>query len=258
MKNALTLARKDFFSYLNSWVGVFVLGLFFLMAGLFFYFLLITYVKISMTASQNLYQNVQGLGLTRFVYSAFFLNLSVVLLFFTPLMAMRSFAEEKRQQTLEILFTYPLSDFQIVWGKYLGMVWFFELMLLPTLLYIPLIYWLGGSLDWGPILVGYLGFWLLGTAYLALGLFISALSENQIISAMITFGLLVFMWVLDWVSGIMSGPWARFVSALAPMRHYREFPLGIMDLSHLVYFVFFILFFLFLALRAIEIRNWKS
>ncbi|MFA6600953.1 MAG: ABC transporter permease subunit [Candidatus Omnitrophota bacterium] len=258
MKHAFTVARKDFLSYLNSWIGVFVLGFFFLMAGLFFYLLVMTYVRISMNASQSLYPSVEGLGLTRFVYSSYFLNLSVVLLFFVPLLTMRSFAEEKRHQTLELLFTYPLSDFEIVWGKYLGMVWFFELMLLPTAVTIPLVIWAGGSIDWGPVVVGYLGFWLLGTAYLSLGLFVSSISENQVVSAMLTFATLIFLWALDWVAGVMTGPWAAFVSALAPIRHYREFPLGILDLSHIVYFCFFTLFFLFLSLRAVETRNWKG
>jgi ABC-2 type transport system permease protein len=258
VKNAFAIARKDFFSYLNSWMGVFILSLFFLIAGLFFFMFIMTYVRISMTASQNLYQNVQGIGFTRFVYSSYFLNMSIVLIFFVPLMAMRSIAEERRFQTLELLFTYPLSDFEIVWGKYLGMVWFFELMILPTALYIPMVLSAGVNLDWGPVLIGYLGFWLLGTAYLALGLFVSSVSENQVVSAIVTFGVLLLLWALDWLSGVASGRWGQFWTALAPMRHYREFPLGILDLNHVVYYGFFTLFFLFLSLRAVETRNWKG
>jgi len=258
MRNSFALAKKDLMSYMHSWIGVFTMSLFFFISGLFFVFLVISYERISVDASQTLYQNVQGLGLTRFVYGSFFLNLGAVLIFFVPLLTMRAFAEERRFQTLELLFTYPFSDFEVVWGKFLGMVWFFECLMLPTISYVALIYWLGGNLDWGPILIGYLGFWLLGNAYLSLGLFVSAISENQVVSAIITFSILVLFWVLDWISGVTDGFWAHLLTGFSPLAHYREFTLGILDLSHIVYFIFFHFYFLFLALRVIETRNWKG
>lgn len=258
MKNAFAVAKKDFCSYLNSWVGVFVLVLFFVITGLFFFFLVVSYARISMEASQNLYQNVRGLGLTQFVFSSFFLNMGAVLIFFMPLLSMRAFAEERRHQTLELLFTYPLSDFEIIWGKYTAMACFCAVMIVPTALYLGLIVWLGGSPDWGPVLVGYLGFWLLANAYLSLGLFVSAISENQVMSALITFGALTVFWIMDWMGGLTDGNLAHFFTAASPLRHYREFTLGILDLSHIVYFCFFYFYFLFLALRAVETRNWKG
>jgi len=196
--------------------------------------------------------------MTRFIYGSFFLNLGIMLMFIIPILSMRAFAEERKHRTLELLFTYPFSDFEIVWGKFLGMAWFFELMLLPTLGYFVLIHWLGGHLDIGPILIGYLGFWMLGNAYLALGLFVSAVSEDQTVSGVVTFGCLIIFWVLDWVAGVTDGRWAHFFAAISPLGHYREFTLGIFDLTHFIYFVFFYFYFLFLALRAIETRNWKG
>jgi ABC-2 type transport system permease protein len=258
MRNALAVAKKDFFSYVNSWIGVFVLALFFVIAGLFFFFLVVSYARISMEASQDLYRNVRGLGLTQFVFSSFFLNMGAILIFFMPLLSMRSFAEERKYQTLELLFTYPLSDFEIIWGKYLAMLWFLGLMIIPTGLYLGLIVWLGGTLDWGPVLVGYLGFLLLANAYLALGLFVSAISENQVVSALITFGALTVFWIMDWMGGVTDGTMSHFFTAASPLRHYREFTLGILDLSHTAYFCFFYFYFLFLALRAVETRNWKG
>lgn len=258
MKNAFAIARKDLASYLNSWTGVWVVTSFLCLSGIFFTYLVLSYAKISAEAARTALKGVEGLGLTRFVYGSYFLNLAILLVFLVPLLSMRTIAEERRHETLELLFTYPLSDFEIVWGKFLALVWFFEGLFLVTLLYIPLLHALGGRLDGAPILSGYLGFWLLGNAYLALGLFISAISESQIVSAAVTFGALVVFWILDWAATVADGPLALFFAALSPLGHYRDFALGILDLSHIVYFVFFNLYFLFLALRAVESRNWKG
>jgi len=258
MRNALLLARKDFASTFNSWTGVLSLVFFSLIAGIFFFMLVMNYARLSMNAMEQGYAGVQGLGLTRFVFSSLFLNLSIVLVFLVPLLTMRSFAEERKLDTLELLFTYPLSDFDIVFGKFLGVLWFFKMTFIPPLLYLGLIYAMGGRMDAGPLLAAFLGFGLLGAAYLALGLFVSTLTENQVISAIVTFGLLLIFWIFDWMAGLVEGPWSAFLTALSPLSHYREFTLGILDLSHLVYFCFFLFYFLFLALRSIETRNWKG
>ena len=258
MRNAFVLARKDVAGYFRSWVGVLVFVSFLLIAGVFFALLVLSYARISFEAARNAYEGIEGLGLTRFVFSSFFLNLGSILIFLIPMISMRSIAEERHLQSLELLYTYPFSDFEIIWGKFLGMVWFFELLLIPTLGYLLILHWLGAQIDWGPVLVGYLGFWLLGTAYLSLGLFVSSLSESQVVSAIVTFCALTIFWMLDWVTGVADGHWAHFLSALSPLGHYRNFTLGILDLSSIVYFCFFHFYFLFLALRSIESRNWKG
>ncbi|MBI3313372.1 MAG: ABC transporter permease subunit [Candidatus Omnitrophica bacterium] len=258
MKNSFALAKKDFMSVLNSRIGVLIFSLFYLIAGIFFSLLITSYSKLSLEASGRAASAVEGLGLTRFVFSSLFLNLSIVLIFLVPLLSMRSFSEERKQETLELLFTYPFSDFEIVWGKFLGLVWFFELLTLPVFAYLGLVVAFGGSFDWGPVFCAYLGFWLLGNAYLSLGLFISSLTENQVASAMATFSLLIIFWVMEWVAGVSQGVWSDFFAALSPLHHYREFTLGILDLSHVAYFCFFHFYFLFLTLRSIETRNWKA
>ncbi len=258
MRGAFMLAKKDLASFFRSWIGVLLFVFYFLISGIFFSILVLSFAKISLNASQNAYQGVQGLGLTRFVFGSFFLNLAIILVFLVPILSMRAFAEERKQETLELLFTYPLSDFEIVWGKLLGMAWFFGLLFLPTFFYVFYILWVGGSPDWGPVLGGFLGFWLLGSAYLSLGLFVSAISENPVVSAAVSFSLLIIFWIFDWVVGVTDGRWSLFFAALSPLAHYREFTLGVVDLSNLAYFIFFHLYFLFLTLRAIETRNWKG
>ena len=258
MKNAFCLAKKEVSSSLNSWSGIFSLTFFLMLSGLFFSLLVLSYAKISVDAAHAPAQEIKNLSLTRFIFGSFFLNLAAILIFLVPALTMRSFSEERKQQTLELLFTYPLSDFEIVWGKFLGLVWFIEGALLLTAIYpLGLHFLFKVPLDWAPILMGYLGFWLLANAYLALGLFISSVAENQVVSAVLSFAALVIFWIFDWAAQIAEGRWAQFISALSPYGHYREFTLGIFDLSHTAYFILFHLFFIFLTLRAVESRHWK-
>lgn len=256
MKNSILLARKEVRTFFHSWTGMLVFAFFYCLAGVFFSLLVLQYAQISMESAKAGIENIQGLGLTRFVFSSLYINLSVPLLFLIPALTMRSFAEERKLQTLELLYSYPFSDFEIVWGKYLGLAWIYFLMLLPVAAYIGLVQWLGGEMDWGPILCGALGFLLLGNAYIVLGLFISTLTENQVVSAIGTFVCLILLWISDSLTTLSDGWVSHVLRGLSPLEHYREFALGILDLSHIVYFVFFFFFFLFLSLRSIETRNW--
>lgn len=257
MKNAFQLAFKDFISCFHNWLGVLIFTFFYLIIGLFYVLFVLSYSRLSSEAAQQGYQAMEGIEMTQFVFGSFFLNLAVVLIFFIPLIAMRSFTEERRYHTLEIIFSYPLSDFDIVFGKFFGLILFLVSLILPTAGYLILFSSFGGYLDWGVLMSGYLGFLLLGSAFLSLGLFVSSLTENQVVSAIGTFGLLVLLWALDWASGVSDGKISQFLTEFSPLAHYREFALGVLDLSDVVYFLFFILYFLFLTLRSIEMRHWK-
>ena len=258
MKKVLTIARKEFSSCFHSWLGVLMASLFFLATGAFFVILVLSYSKISMNPQQYGLSNFSGINQTQYVFGSFFSNLSILLLFMVPILTMRSFSEEKRQETLELLFTYPLSDFEIVAGKQLGILLFFGALLLPLFGYLAVFRGIGGEFDWGPVGLGFLGFWLLGAAYLAAGVFISSLTQNPIVSALGTFSVLLVFWILEWVGDVATGPWARIFTELSPLAHYKNFTLGILDVQDLVYFGFFFFYFLFLSLRSVETRNWKS
>lgn len=258
MRNAWVIARKEIRAFYFSWMGIFVFTFTLLIAGVFFSLLVLTYAKISMDPTRESYEGLELLGMTRFVLSSFFLNMSLVLIFLVPVVSMRSFAEEKRMRTVELLFTYPVTDFEIVWGKFIALVGIFEILFLPSLIYLGVLGWLGGEVDWGVVLAGYLGFWLLGNAYLSLGLFISSLTESQVGSAVVTFACLILLWMFDWLSGVTDGTLSQGLRFLSPLQHYREFARGIIDLSNVVYFAFFHFYFLFLSLRSVETRNWKG
>lgn len=258
MRKILTIAQKEFSSCFHTWLGVLVATFFFLASGVFFVILVLNYVNISMNPQQYGLSNFSGVSQTQYIFGSFFSNLSILMLFLVPILTMRSFSEEKRQETLELLFTYPLSDFEIVAGKQLGILGFFGALILPLAGYLAVFRWIGGEFDWGPVLLGFLGFWLLGAAYLAAGVFISSLTKSPIVSALGTFCVLLVFWIFDWVGDIATGPWGHIFPELSPLAHYKNFTLGILDIQGLVFFGFFFFYFLFLTLRSIETRNWKS
>jgi ABC-2 type transport system permease protein len=258
MTGAWAILKKDFASYYRSWVGVLVLFAFLFLSGIFFTLFVLGYSQLSLEAARRAYDGVERLSLTGFVLGAFLLNLGVLFLFLAPLLSMRSLAEEKRVGTLELLYTYPLGDFEIVLGKYFSLLAQLVFLFLPTLTYVAVIRILGARLDWGVILAGSWGFFLLGAAFLAMGLYFSSLTENQMLAGGLTFAVLLVLWMLEWLAGFLSFPWNLWLADFSPFAHFRDFSLGIVDLADNVYFFCLIAFFLFLTLRVVETRNWKG
>jgi ABC-2 type transport system permease protein len=258
MTGAWALFKKDISSYFRSWVGVLVWFGFLFLSGIFFSLFVLSYSQLSMQAAKEAYAGVERLSVTGFVLGAFLLNLGILFLFMAPLLSMRSLAEEKKVGTLELLYTYPLSDFEIVLGKYLALLGQLLLLFLPTLAYVGVMKILGASIDLGIVLSGTFGFVLLGASFLALGLFFSSLTENQMLAGGLTFGALMILWVLEWFAGFLPPSLKNVVVDLTPFVHFRDFSLGILDLSDIVYFLSCIFFFCFLSLRVIETRNWKG
>ena len=160
--------------------------------------------------------------------------------------------------TLELLYTYPLSDIEIVLGKYLALAAELTLLYLPTLTYLVVLKFLGTDLEGGIFVAGSLGFIFLGAMCLAIGLFFSSLTENQMLAASLTFMVLLALWILEWLTGFLPPGWGNPIRLFSPFVHYRDFSLGILDLSDLTYFLSAIAFFLFLTLRVVETRNWKG
>ena len=258
MSGAWAILKKDFVSYHRSWVGVLVLFAFLLLSGIFFTIFVLSYSQLSFEAARQAYRGVEDLSITAFIMGAFLLNVGVLFLFFAPLLSMRSLAEEKRVGTLEFLYTYPLSDFEIVLGKYLSLVSQSVLLFLPTLAYAAVIHWLGAKVDWGIIGGGTAGCFLLGASFLAMGLFFSSLTENQMLAGGLTFAFLLGLWMLEWLTGFLPSFLSTRLADLSPFMHFRDFSLGIVDLTDVSYFLCLISFFFFLTLRDVESRNWKG
>jgi ABC-2 type transport system permease protein len=174
-----------------------------------------------------------------------------------PLITMRTYAEEKRSGTIELLMTSPVTDFEIVMGKFLGAMALYAAMLAITLVHVGVLF-LFGHPEWKPVASGYLGLLLLGGCFVSVGLFFSSLTRNQIVAGMLTFVVLLIFWVIDWIGGF-SGPTVERVTAyLSLTGHVEDFLRGIIDTEHVVYYLSFITFGLFLTARAVDSERWRG
>jgi ABC-2 type transport system permease protein len=197
------------------------------------------------------------LNITDSVLRPLFSNVSVILLLLMPLVTMRLFAEERRSGTIELLLTYPVRDGAVLLGKFLAALALYIIMLVLTLVYPGLLFAFARP-EWGPVVTGYLGLLLLGSAFIAAGLFASSLTENQIVAAMTTFGILLLFWVISWTADTVGGTAGRILTHLSLIEHFDNFGKGVLDTRDIVYYLSFITVALFLTLRALEARRWKG
>jgi ABC-2 type transport system permease protein len=190
-------------------------------------------------------------GLTEVVVAALLSNMAIIMLLVTPLLTMRLVAEERRAQTLSLLFSAPLSMSEIILGKYLGVMGLFLIMLAITAL-MPFSLLLGGGLDLGLVASGFLGLALLLGSFAALGLFMSTLTLQPAVAAISTFGVLLLLWVLDWAAQTGGGGGSGLFGYLSLLRHYEAMLKGIFNTSDVAYYLLFILTFLVLSIRRLD------
>jgi len=252
----IAIYRRELSFFFSSIIAYVVLTIFLLIAGYFFYNLVAYFNLISIQAMQQPFLARQ-LSLTEGVFQPLFGNLSIVLLLILPLLTMRLLSEERKSGTAELLFTYPISDWDAILGKYFAALTVFGTMLLLTLVY-PLLLSKYADPEPGPILSGYLGLFLLGTAFIAMGVFFSSLGENQIVSGITTFGFGLFFLIIGWVSPFVSPTMAKIVGQLSILEHLDNFSKGIIDTNDIVYYLNFSVFFLFLSSRVLESNRWRS
>ena len=236
MRTTLTIARRELSAYFASPIAYLVAAAFLLISGYLFAIILLNSRQATL----------EGL----------FFNVNVILLFVAPLLTMRLLADEQHSGTIELLLTAPVRDWEVVLGKFLAALGLFVAMLLCTLYY-PLLLWrLGGNLDMGPIVTGYLGLLLLAGAMFALGTLASALTENQIVAAVIGFGALLLLWLIGSASNVAPGA-ANVLNALSLSGHFDDFARGAINLEDVVYYLSLIAGGLFIATRVLETRRYR-
>jgi ABC-2 type transport system permease protein len=237
MNAVFAIAQRELKSYFASPVAYVVTALFLVMSGYLFSAILVQSQEASM----------------RFIMQ----NLSVIFLFVMPFLTMRLLAEEQRTGTVEILLTNPVRDHEVVIGKFLGATIFFIVMLVFTLYY-PFLLITYGNPDRGPIMSGYLGLLLQGMAFLSVGLFASSLTQNQIIAAVLTFTVLLVLWLAEAASNILGAPMRDILRYLSITSHFQDFPRGVIDTAHIVYFLSIVVASLFLATLSLQTRRWNG
>ena len=252
-----TIWQKEWRQFFLSPIAYVLLVVFVALSGFFFFDLFTFFIQ-----TQSMYQAYQNpamaaqININDMILTPLFHNLSVLLLLIIPLVTMRLYAQERTNGTDELLLTSPVRESSIVYGKYLGGVSFYLVALLLTAQF-PALLAKYGNPDLGKILTGYLGLFLMGSAFLSFGLFTSALAKTQIQAAVWAFFMLLLLWILGWLSEGMSGPAAGVLKFIAMLPHFESFATGTIKLTDLVYFGSFILFFLFLSTRVVESARWR-
>ena len=256
MRNVMAIAQREIKAYFSSPIAYILIGFFALLFGYFYYALLSFFERQSMQMGMGM-GGPQTMNVNQMLISPLLVNATVILLFVFPLITMRTYSEEKRSGTIELLLTSPLTDLQIILGKFLGAMLLYCAMLAVTLLHVALLF-LYGNPEWKPILTGYLGLLLMGGSFLSVGLLISSLTKNQIVAAMATFGVFLMLWVINWI-GSFVGPTAQAVlQYLSITDHFDDFAKGIIDTKHLVYYFSFISLGLFLTMKSVDSERWRG
>src|SRR6201987_5164136 len=217
MRNIWIIFRKELHSYFVSPIAYLLLTMFALIFGFFFWNAL-GYFFFEGMASQMRGQ-MFPMNLNEQIIRPLLSNVSVIGLFFIPMITMRLFAEEKRSGTIELLATSPVRDVEVIIGKWLAAVALYSCLLLFTALNFAFLFKYGNP-DWKPLAIGYLGLLLQAGALLAIGTFISTLTKNQIIAGAVTFGVCLLLWVLEWVSGYDTATWAKVLAYMAAPTHF--------------------------------------
>jgi ABC-2 type transport system permease protein len=255
MRNVFTICGKELKSYFTSPIAYLLMALFGLIFGYFFFSATIFFVNMGLRAQVG-GQN-QPMSINDYVIAPLLGNASVVGLFLIPLISMRLFAEEKRTGTIELLMTSPLSDWQIILGKWLGAMAMYLCVLAISALNVGLLFFWGAP-DWRPILTGYLGLILQGGTVLAIGTFISSTTRNQTIAGAATFAICLLLWVLSWVSSYNDAGWAAAIAYCSILTHFEPFSKGIIDTKDVVFYVSAIFLGLFMTARSLESLRWRA
>ena len=261
MKNAIAIAKKELNIYFATPIAYVMFTLFVVIGSYFFLRLLGSYEQASLMYMRfNSPEMMNRLNFQDAIFRNLFGNLGVILIFIIPFLTMRLVAEEKRQKTMELLYTTPITPGEIVWGKYLAAILILVCTLALTLLYPVLVQLVAKDqtgVEWRSIFLGYAGLFLLGAAYMALGLFISALTESQVVAAPITFVVLLMTWIIGWTAQETEGSMREVVTYLSSVSHLDSFSRGTLDLKDLVYFLSICALGLFATHRAIEAHRWS-
>jgi ABC-2 type transport system permease protein len=256
MQTILAIWQREMKGYFVSPIAYVVLTLFLLISGVFFFGDLNALYQYTMSTAQ-MGQGTQPIDVPGEVVRSLFGTFTIILLFLLPMLTMGVFAEEKKRGTIELLLTTPVGNLQALLGKFLATLTFLLILFASTAITISPLFFFSKP-DWKPMLVGFLGMFLYGAAILALGVFISTLTENQIIAVFVTFVLSLVLLVIRVFADSTTGIAKDVINYLALTGHLDDFIKGVIDTSNVIYYVTFAFVGLFLAYRSLESMRWKA
>ena len=236
MRNVIAIARREFLAYFSSPWSFVITALFLTITGYGFAWDQSTYMETTI-------RGFLGWG-------------SFFLLFLAPALTMRLFAKELELGTIELIFTAPVRDIELVAGKYLASLGILSAMLILTLYY-PSLLFIYGDPEWGPIASGYLGIFLLGAVFLSVGLFASSLTSNQVVAFVLAGAIIFIFWFLESAATSLGGLVGVVLLYISLSYHFPDFGRGVIDTGAIIFYLSVIALFLFLTLRSVESRRWR-
>ena len=258
MSNTWVLYKRDLKSYFTSPIAYVVIALFIAVSGVFFYALLTRFLNIQMQAMFRAQQMGQSIpvNVNEFLLRPLLSNMSIIALFMIPMITMRSFSEDKRSGTMELLLTSPVTNTQLILGKYFAAFTLYASMVILAFVY-PVVLMIYGQPEIMPTIMGYLGLLFLGVATVSVGVLISSMTENQIIAAVGTFAILMLFWMVGWL-GTGESAFSSIAQYVSIIEHMDDFTKGVFDTTHLVYYASFMFLGLFLTYQSIESTKWRG
>jgi ABC-2 type transport system permease protein len=253
VRNVVAIANRELRSYFSSPIAYILIGFFLLPFGVFFFLYLSGFVKQSLQMAQfggNMNINQQVI---RYVLQ----NASVIILFIMPMITMRTYSEEKRSGTIELLLTSPVTDVEIILGKFFGALGLYIAMLSVTLLYMAILF-VYGNPEWRPLVAAYLGLLLMGASFVSIGLLISSTTSNQIVAGVVTFVVFLLFWIIGWFADTAGPTIGPITSWLSITEHFDDFSKGIIDTKHVLYYLSLITFGLFLTAKSVDTERWRG
>jgi len=243
--SVLTIAGKELQLYFTSFLFYVLAAVFLVLSGYFFYTNLGFFVLMG------------GMDLPRGLWQYEFLDVERLLLVLVPLLTMRLFAEERKLGTLELLWTYPVRDVEIIAGKFLACLAVVTALLAATAVY-PAMLARFYPVAPGPLVAGYAGLWLLGAAFVACGLFLSALTESQLVAGAATYGVLLFFWIVTWNEAAVNEVTLHLLVPFSLFDRFYTFARGAVDTRNVTYLSLFTVAFLSFTFFALDARRWRG
>jgi len=260
VRNTYYIFVRELKSYFVSPIAYVVIALFLAISGIFFYLLLQSFIQMGFQMQMQAQQfrtQAPPMNINQMVIRSLFSNMSVITLFMLPMITMKLFSDEKKSGTIELLLTSPINNWEIVSGKFFAALTVYLTMILGTASYLTVLF-LYGNPELMPVVSGYLGLFLMGAVTIAVGTFISSLTENQIIAAVGCFGSMMILWFVGWAANFTGPVLGEILKQLSVMDHFNDFAKGVIDSSHIVFYLSFAFFMLFLTYQAVESSKWRG
>ena len=254
LRNISTIAGKELRGYFGAPMAWVTMGLFAFLFG-YFYNVHLDYFMRSATQSQ--FGAPQPSNVNEGLIRPLLQNASVLMLFLLPMLTMRTYSEEKRSGTIELLLTSPVTDVEIIVGKFVGVVGLFAGLLAVTLVYIGILY-SAGTPEWRPSVTADMGLLLMGSCFLSAGLFVSSTTKNQMVAGAATFVVALMFWIINWFADSAGPTIGPLLNYLSITQHFDDFGKGVIDTTHLVFCLSFISFSLFLTLKSVDSERWRG